>query len=135
MQILATIGLMITNLLLGERVALARKKYHVKLPAMYGPDTKEGNAFSRIQRGHQNFLETLPDVFVAHLICGLTRPLLTSAMCALYIAGRFAYAYGYASAPKLRLYGTPFIVIARLFHLYGLGEMVYSMLYASSSPQ
>ena len=86
---------------LATRVAVARGKYGVALPAT------SGNAdFERIFRIHQNTHEWMP-IFIAPLwICALTLTDLGAATLGLvWLLGRIVYATGYSRAVEKRLPG------------------------------
>jgi glutathione S-transferase len=86
---------------LATRVALARAKFGVSLPATTGhPD------FERIFRVHMNTLEWIPTFLVPLWLCAFY---LSDAIAALlglvWIAGRVWYYAGYRSAVEKRLPG------------------------------
>jgi glutathione S-transferase len=58
---------------MGTGVTKARKKYGVLYPTMYAVESenKEAKFFNCVQRGHQNFLETVPFFLALLLIAGL----------------------------------------------------------------
>ena len=86
---------------LALRVAMARGKFGVPLPAI------SGNAdFERIFRVHQNTNEWLP-IFLASLwVCAVSLTDLGAAALGLvWLFGRIAYALGYTKAVEKRLPG------------------------------
>ncbi len=86
---------------LATRVAVARGKFGVKLPATSGhPD------FERIFRVHQNTLEWMPTFLVPLWLCAITLSDVGAAVLGLvWIAGRVAYFVGYREAVPKRLPG------------------------------
>jgi glutathione S-transferase len=86
---------------LATRVAAARVKFGVKLPATSGhPD------FERVFRVHQNTLEWMPTFLVPLWLCALYLSDATAAaLGVLWIAGRIAYFVGYREAVAKRLPG------------------------------
>ena len=99
------------NLYLGARVGLARKRLGVNLPCMYASKCKEISAetaeeFNRIQRGHQNMVETLPNAVGMLLVAGLDDAKMAAGLGAVYFVGRILYAWGHSVPPKKRsVYG------------------------------
>src|SRR5207248_6517620 len=86
---------------LATRVAAARGKFNVKLPAITGnPD------FERILRVHMNTLEWMP-IFLAPLwLCAIYLSDIAAAVLGLvWIAGRVLYFAGYSKAVEQRLPG------------------------------
>jgi glutathione S-transferase len=83
------------------RVALARRKFGVALPATTGDP-----GFERIFRVHQNTHEWLP-IFLASLwICGISLSDAAAASLGLiWLVGRLIYARGYSNAVEGRLPG------------------------------
>eukprot|EP00030_Apusomonadida_sp_AF-17_P002892 a342616_50.p3 GENE.a342616_50~~a342616_50.p3 ORF type:complete len:160 (-),score=72.80 a342616_50:50-493(-) len=126
--VLSIVALWFLNLGLGEAVAMSRKRYGVKLPQMYGPETPDGTAFNRVQRGHQNYLETVADVYMGILLAGLSRPTETAGLTVLFIIGRILYAYGYRQAEGKRVWGAPFFMVARIGWLVIVLELAYNLL-------
>lgn len=103
---------------LATRVAAARGKYNVKLPAT------TGNAdFERIFRVHQNTLEWLP-IFLAPLwLCALyLSDRGAAALGLVWVVGRAAYAAGYSRAIEKRLPG--FLIQATVCILLFLGAAI-----------
>ena len=86
---------------LGTRVAAARRKFGVKLPATSGnPD------FERIYRVHMNTLEWLPIFLVPLWICAIYLNDVAAAVLGLgWIGGRALYYAGYSKAAEKRLPG------------------------------
>ena len=85
---------------MGGAVMGARSKFGVDYPNLYATPGyhKEADAFNRVQRGHQNMLESLTSFTVANLIGGLKYPLACSAFAVLYSLGSYLYLVGYADA-------------------------------------
>ena len=67
------VGQFVTGQILGGTVMMARNKFNVPYPNMYATPGyhKEADAFNRVQRGHQNMLETLDTFSLLALIGGL----------------------------------------------------------------
>ena len=86
---------------LGTRVAAARGRYGVKLPATAGhPD------FERIQRVHMNTLEWMPTFLVPLWVCAIYLNDLVAAVVGLvWVVGRAVYFSGYRQAVQKRLPG------------------------------
>jgi glutathione S-transferase len=86
---------------LATRVAVARGRFNVPLPATTGnPD------FERIFRVHQNTLEWLPIFLVSLWLCALYLNDVGAAVLGLiWIGGRAAYFIGYSNAVARRLPG------------------------------
>jgi len=94
---------------LGSRVDAARKKYSVPLPYMYttpeaddADTTGKKRIFNRIQRGHQNALETYPQFLAFLLLGGLKHPYIAAAAGVAWCAGRILYQQAYQTAPENR---------------------------------
>lgn len=86
---------------LATRVAAARGKFGVRLPATTGnPD------FERIFRVHMNTLEWMPTFLVSLWLCAIYLNDMTAAVLGLvWIVGRAVYFSGYARAVEKRLPG------------------------------
>jgi glutathione S-transferase len=86
---------------ISTRVATARARFGVKLPATTGnPD------FERIFRVHQNTLEWLPTFLVPLWLCALYLNDAAAAVLGLiWIGGRILYYLGYREAARKRLPG------------------------------
>jgi glutathione S-transferase len=88
-------------LFLGTRVAAARSKFGVRLPATTGnPD------FERIFRVHANTLEWMPTFLVPLWLCAIyLNDIAAAALGLVWIAGRAWYFVGYSQAVEKRLPG------------------------------
>jgi glutathione S-transferase len=86
---------------LATRVAAARGKFDVKLPAV------TGNAdFERVHRVHINTLEWMPTFLVPLWLCAIYfSDIAAAALGLVWIAGRIMYFTGYRSAVEKRLPG------------------------------
>ena len=86
---------------ISTRVATARARFGVKLPATTGnPD------FERIFRVHQNTLEWLPTFLVPLWLCALyLNDAAAAALGLIWIGGRILYYLGYREAAQKRLPG------------------------------
>merc|ERR1719463_882118 len=91
-----------TSLIMGGPVMQARKTLKVPYPNLYAtPGVHEkADEFNRIQRGHQNMLETLPSVIAMTLVGGLKYPKVAATLSLAYCVGNFFYAKGYADTSK-----------------------------------
>jgi glutathione S-transferase len=100
---------------LATRVAEARRKFDVKLPATTGhPD------FERIFRAHMNTLEWMPTFLVPLWLCAVYLSDVTAALLGLvWIVGRAMYFTGYRSAVEKRLPGFIIQAMACLLLLIG----------------
>ena len=86
---------------LATRVAAARGKFGVKLPATSGnPD------FERVYRVHINTLEWMPTFLVSLWLCAIYLNDIAAAVLGLvWIGGRVLYFIGYSKAVEKRLPG------------------------------
>jgi glutathione S-transferase len=100
---------------LATRVAVARVKFGVKLPATTGnPD------FERIFRVHVNMLEWMPTFLVPLWLCAIyLSDIGAAALGLVWIAGRTWYYVGYRAAVEKRLPGFFVQAIACLLLLVG----------------
>ena len=103
---------------IATRVASARAKYDVKLPATTGhPD------FERINRAHMNMLEWMPIFLPLLWLSAIYFDDLASALVgALWLAGRMLYFRGYSLAVAKRLPG--FLIQAVACILLFIGAVV-----------
>jgi glutathione S-transferase len=87
--------------LLATRVAVARGKFNVKLPATAGnPD------FERIFRVHMNTLEWMPTFLAPLWLCAVyLNDIAAAALGLVWIGGRALYFAGYSKAVEKRLPG------------------------------
>jgi glutathione S-transferase len=86
---------------LATRVAAARRRFHVKLPATTGnPD------FERTFRAHVNTLEWMPTFLVPLWICAVYfSDRAAAAVGLLWVIGRIVYFFGYRKAVEKRIPG------------------------------
>jgi glutathione S-transferase len=86
---------------IATRVAVARVKYGVKLPATSGdPD------FERVFRVHQNMLEWMPTFLLPLWLCAIyLSDVGAAALGLVWIVGRAVYFLGYRAAVAKRLPG------------------------------
>jgi glutathione S-transferase len=98
---------------LATRVAAARGRFNVKLPAITGnPD------FERIFRVHVNTLEWMPTFLVPLWLCAIYfSDIAAAALGLVWIGGRVLYCSGYSKAVEKRLPGF-FIQAAVCFLLF-----------------
>lgn len=99
------------NSYLAGSVVLARIEYNVKLPNLYA-DTSKGDEtkailFNCVQRGHQNFLESFPQLILAVLFTAFVaeRPNVAGFMLLIVSICRIFYAVGYKSNITSRMGG------------------------------
>lgn len=80
-------------------VPAGRSKYDIPYPNLYAVPGYHKNAdeFNRIQRSHQNMLETLPGFIIMILIGGLKYPIACSIHCMIYNIGCILYQIGYTN--------------------------------------
>jgi len=91
------------NWWMAYNVGAARKKYNVKYPLMYSPDSNE---FNCIQRAHQHTLELYPQFLLLLMVGGLQLPRVAAGAGAIYLLGRIAFAKGYYTGdPEKRKHG------------------------------
>jgi glutathione S-transferase len=103
---------------LATRVAAARGKFGVRLPATTGnPD------FERVFRAHTNTLEWMPTFLVPLWLCAVyLSDIAAAALGLVWIAGRVLYFTGYSSAAEKRLPG--FFIQATVCLLLFIGAAV-----------
>ena len=77
-------------------VMKARKKYDVQYPNLYAVPGfhKDADAFNRVQRGHQNMLETISDIRAMGLVAGLKYPVASGVLGLCYSMGCVLYMIG-----------------------------------------
>ena len=112
---LVTLLAVLFYVFLGTRVAAARRRFGVKLPATSGhPD------FERVQRVHMNTLEWLPIFLPTLWLCAVFLDDIAAALLGLaWIGGRVLYYAGYSKAVDKRLPGFLIQAIACLLLLIG----------------
>lgn len=88
----------VTNMVVSGPVMAARKRLDVPLPNLYATPGfhKHHEEFNRIQRGHQNMLETVNQVVVMTLLGGLKHPIVATIGIVCYCLGSYFYAKGYS---------------------------------------
>uniref|UniRef100_A0A7S1FAW8 Glutathione transferase n=1 Tax=Noctiluca scintillans TaxID=2966 RepID=A0A7S1FAW8_NOCSC len=106
---------------LGMKVGLSRKTFIEKAkeagdeeaeerfsyPKVYAEGFSESaKHFNCVQRGHQQALETYPQVLAFSLIGGLAHPVLTSLGQVVWMIARWKWAQGYASGDPLKRYSS-----------------------------
>ena len=86
---------------IATRVAVAHRRYGVKLPAM------GGNAdFERTYRAHVNMLEWMPSFMVPLWLCAaFLNDIVAAALGMVWVTGRAIYFIGYSEAVEKRLPG------------------------------
>ncbi|KAL8727894.1 MAG: hypothetical protein Q9166_005771 [cf. Caloplaca sp. 2 TL-2023] len=105
------------------RTGSYRRAAKVPYPNAYATDaeakeSKEKYLFNCAQRSHVTFLEHQPQFLTTLLISGLKFPLFSSAMGAVWLAGRVVYARGYTDPNKDRGSGRG---KGNFYYLGGLG--------------
>jgi glutathione S-transferase len=110
---------------LATRVAVARGKFDVKLPAT------TGNAdFERIFRVHMNTLEWMPTFLVPLWLCAVYLNDIAAAVLGLvWIGGRVSYFAGYSKAVEKRLPG--FFIQSTVCLLLFIGAFVGIVMHRS----
>src|SRR5580698_6555254 len=103
---------------LATRVAAARGKFDVKLPATTGnPD------FERIFRIHTNTLEWMPTFLVPLWLCAIYfSDILAAVLGLVWIGGRVVYFVGYRKAVEKRLPG--FFIQSAVCFLLFIGAVI-----------
>ena len=88
----------IMSLLMGAVVMMARKKHSVLYPNLYAVPGlhEEADAFNRIQRGHQNYLEGLSSYTTMSLLGGFHRPHRVAVGGIFFSIGSLLYQIGYS---------------------------------------
>ena len=88
----------ILSWIIAEDIMAARTRLEVDLPNLYAvPGVhKHATEFNRVQRGHQNYLETLPSHIVLTLVGGLRHPYACAMGGIFHALGSYLYAKGYA---------------------------------------
>lgn len=86
------------NFYLSSKVIVARKKFKIPLPNLYAtPGVHEkADEFNRVQRGHQNIIETISDFKTNSLIAGLYYPKLVAVCGLMHCVGAMLYQVGYS---------------------------------------
>lgn len=123
----------------GFLVGSERRRANVAYPAAYASN-KEAETdiakyrFNCAQRAHQNYLENLPTMIVTAAIGGLTYPVASAALGALWLAGRVVYAKGYIASTIEQKgsgrYKGVWYILGQLGLLGTAGYTVYSMVMA-----
>jgi glutathione S-transferase len=86
---------------LATRVAAARRRFNVKLPATTG-----NPGFERVFRVHANTLEWMPTFLVPLWLCAIYfNDSIAAALGLVWIGGRIVYFAGYSKAVEKRLPG------------------------------
>jgi glutathione S-transferase len=112
---LVTLAALSFYVFLGTRVAAARGRFQVKLPAISGHPE-----FERIFRVQMNTLEWLPVFLVPLWLCALyLNDIAAAAVGVIWIAGRVLYYTGYRTAVAKRLPGFAIQASACLLLLAG----------------
>ena len=119
-----------TNMFLSSRVMAGRKAYKVEYPHLYATPGfhNEADGFNRIQRGHQNFLETLPLLLLLALMGGLQYPRTVAIASGLHAIGSILYQYGYSDT-KLDVRTARFAKGGGLKHIGSLIVLVSAFSY------
>lgn len=92
------IGSVVVPMIMAGGVMKARREYDVPYPNLYATPGfhKHAEVFNRVQRGHQNMLESLSGVQCMTLLGGLKYPIANAAGYVLYLFGSHLYMKGYA---------------------------------------
>ena len=88
----------LANFKLMGPVMTARKQYNIPYPNLYAVPGHhdKADAFNRVQRGHQNFLEGIGDYRFMALIGGLKYPYLNAVGGLVFSIGSVLYQVGYS---------------------------------------
>lgn len=122
------------NAVLGGRVDAARGKYKVPVGQLYATQAlymtsgkfeedkwkENGEAFNRVQRGHQHLHEYLADSYAVYLVCGLFYPAYAAKFVPLFVLGNLGYAIGYSIKPGYRVFGEMLYFPAIIGWIYGV---------------
>jgi glutathione S-transferase len=89
---------LVTNIYLAGPVMKARERLNVPYPNLYATPGvhKHAEEFNRIQRGHQNYLESLTTFTTVSLLGGLKHPVICAAGGVFFCAGSIIYMLGYS---------------------------------------
>mmetsp|Transcript_17037 Transcript_17037/g.46710 ORF Transcript_17037/g.46710 Transcript_17037/m.46710 type:complete len:151 (+) Transcript_17037:117-569(+) len=92
------VGQFFVSAAMGGQVGMARSKYNVQYPNLYGTPGyhKDADAFNRVQRGHQNMFETLVPFTGLALVGGLKNPITCSICSVVYLGGCYLFQVGYS---------------------------------------
>jgi glutathione S-transferase len=95
---------LITSIMLGGNVMKARKELDVQYPNLYGVPGVHKNAeqFNKIQRGHQNMLESAMFYVPISLAIGLKHPIVVGLGGFFYSLGCWNYQSGYKKSVEER---------------------------------
>ncbi|PVU84809.1 hypothetical protein BB559_007381 [Furculomyces boomerangus] len=111
-NIIIAAGMGIQCTIAGINCGSVRRKFNVPHPDMgcgrfaAKLSDKDWATFNNVIRVHQNYVEQLPIAISAVLMCGLFYGKVSATLGLIYIASRFAYAYGYSTfGPKGRMVG------------------------------
>jgi glutathione S-transferase len=111
---------------LATRVAVARGKFDVKLPAMTG-----NSDFERIYRVHMNTLEWMPTFLAPLWLCAIyLNDILAALLGLVWIGGRVIYFVGYRKAVEKRLPG--FFIQSTMCFLLFVGAIVGIVMHRSA---
>jgi hypothetical protein len=150
------IAYVLVGQVLGGLVNRARGKFGIKVPnlyanaAMFLKDGKvdeaamaaRGDAFNRVQRGHQHMFEIHADAYALLFASSILYPFhaavagatfffffFGSSSGAFYVAGTLAYGLGYARANNARLVGEVLYLPALLYMIYLVGLTGWKLLH------
>eukprot|EP00999_Lentomonas_sp_LEN2_P001436 NODE_2477_length_563_cov_165.463303_g2427_i0.p1 GENE.NODE_2477_length_563_cov_165.463303_g2427_i0~~NODE_2477_length_563_cov_165.463303_g2427_i0.p1 ORF type:complete len:145 (-),score=24.33 NODE_2477_length_563_cov_165.463303_g2427_i0:50-484(-) len=129
--IIGQIASFVTLQLLSGPVMKARKRLNVQYPNLYAvPGVHEkADEFNRIQRGHQNALETYSSYAILNLITGLKYPIVAAVLAGFWCFGRLMYRKGYEKDPKARYEkGGSVHWIGTIGSLIGAGVVAFNLL-------
>mmetsp|Transcript_22419 Transcript_22419/g.62456 ORF Transcript_22419/g.62456 Transcript_22419/m.62456 type:complete len:151 (-) Transcript_22419:1214-1666(-) len=131
------VGSYFCNFFLSFKVMKGRKDLKVPYPNLYATPGYHDKAdeFNRIQRSHQNFLETLDSYIAMTLLGGLKHPVACAIGTVFFYAGAIFYQKGYVdtsldvNTARLKK-GGPIKYIGVLISLYSSCSLAYSMITA-----
>lgn len=94
----STVVPLVSAQIMGSSVMKARDKFNVQYPNLYATPGyhKQADEFNRVQRGHQNMLESWTTFTAVSLLGGLKYPIAVSIYGILYSVGNILFQVGYA---------------------------------------
>lgn len=133
----AAIAPVITSMILSGFVMSARKEHDVQYPNLYAIPGfhKTADAFNRVQRGHQNYLEGSDSYAIMTLVGGLKHPIACAIGTVTFCVGSYLYMEGYADPDldvKLARYekGAAIKWVGFLTSLISCGKLAFDVITA-----
>eukprot|EP00536_Pseudo-nitzschia_multiseries_P009610 jgi/Psemu1/306659/fgenesh1_kg.272_\ len=133
----AGVGSYVCNMFLGTAVMKGRSQLNIPYPNLYATPGyhEKADEFNRIQRSHQNFMETLDSYLIMTLLGGLKYPITCAVGTLFYYSGAYFYQKGYidtsldVSTARYKK-GGAIKYIGVLVSLYSSCSLAYSMITA-----